>query len=595
MNKNDYRKYFDRIKCSAEFREKMEKRLASEPDDEYEDSVSDVEHAPRINYHRWTALVASAFIVIGIGGFAFLSHNDINSDSVGSEISSEVVPLPAPSSRYSIEISVSGAFSKTDKMTSIGTVPPEFVDRYLNEMKSWSEFELDNTPSLLNESTGAVTLSFTGEENFTWQIYSNGYTVTNHNGEETSAYYSDVCYHSLLSWIARDIPYFDWTYMFEGSNGIELETVFRNHIDEIEVTDSHDGINGMRFFECGSFSGTIDKNGNFRIYYDNEQDFISFKSSPEFYEEISKVVSNEITDAITDTSYFVYISRAGQTANTMVFDMSSDYMIKRRNELYRAIESLEWSRAKMDYQAGEVFQFGNIIVRRNGIIYNTETGIMYTAQNQDTSGIIDAIEEMTKINDMQYIMYLIASSDNRFDTMSAKAKYMIVDCMSGTGEFFYDNKNHSEYVNIKDENGNSLEFTMNSSQWTEKIIRDGITETSEGGLITKSRVDYEHIRSTLLDYMKNAFQEDAVTNVLDITSIEEGFYLYIDYTLYDVQNNISVNIDSKGNIVSLSMFRNTADTYELIESIDFTIGDGNGGGITYDNAEINSEAYGLDD
>ena len=34
MKKNDYRNHLDGIKCSAEFRAEMEKKLSSEPDGE---------------------------------------------------------------------------------------------------------------------------------------------------------------------------------------------------------------------------------------------------------------------------------------------------------------------------------------------------------------------------------------------------------------------------------------------------------------------------------------------------------------------------------------------------------------------------------
>lgn len=56
MRKHDYKNHFDKIKCRPEFEAKIEKILSSESDGEYADSVRDIEYAPKINYHRWTAV-----------------------------------------------------------------------------------------------------------------------------------------------------------------------------------------------------------------------------------------------------------------------------------------------------------------------------------------------------------------------------------------------------------------------------------------------------------------------------------------------------------------------------------------------------------
>lgn len=70
MRIDDYKKHLDEIKCSDEFRSRMEDLLSAEPDTEYAESVSTVERVYRINYHRWTGLAAAIVLLIGISGVA---------------------------------------------------------------------------------------------------------------------------------------------------------------------------------------------------------------------------------------------------------------------------------------------------------------------------------------------------------------------------------------------------------------------------------------------------------------------------------------------------------------------------------------------
>lgn len=605
MNRNDYRNHLDKIRCSAEFREKMEERLSSESDGEYEDSVSDIEHAPKIDYHRWTAFAASVLIIIGIGGLVFLSRTDMIDTPVGSDITEDTTvstqvsitrkPLPNPSSRYNIGISVSGIFN--DRMTSIGAVPPELVDRYINELSHWNEFKLDGEPHFLSEPTGAVTLSFTGEDNFTWTIDSNGYAVTKRNGEETSAYYSNICYHSLLRWIARDIPYFDWTYIIDDDKGAEIDKAFKNHINEIEVignTDNYDEKNSIRFFECGSFAGVIQRNGNFIIYYNigDEEFKVCFKSSPELYDEIHEIINNNLVYMISEKDFMFYTNSTGQSADFISFKNINT------NALCSAIKDTQWTVKESDYPSGECFGIGNLVILRDGSIYNSNTGFMYTPVNQNNSEIVNAIEEIIQSDDLSYIGYLIASAVSRFDTMSGKVNYSITDYTGGTGELFYkhlNNSSRSEYVYIESIDGNSAEFTMNNGKWAENITKDGVTVTTEDySVMMKSQIDYENIRSNVLYHLRKASEEDSVINECNIIMEDEFYNLYIDYKFYDYHAVVNVSVDKIGNIVDLTISENKINTYQVINEMTFTLGDGQGGGIVYDDPENQSRTYDLD-
>ena len=68
MKKENYKKHLDKISCSDDFRKKMEAMLSSEPAAivEYDDAVTNVERADRINIRRWGSLAASLVLLIGM-------------------------------------------------------------------------------------------------------------------------------------------------------------------------------------------------------------------------------------------------------------------------------------------------------------------------------------------------------------------------------------------------------------------------------------------------------------------------------------------------------------------------------------------------
>ena len=64
MRKDDYKLHLDKIKCSNEFRRKMEELLSAEQEEIYAESVTTVERAGRINIQRWSGLAASAVLLL---------------------------------------------------------------------------------------------------------------------------------------------------------------------------------------------------------------------------------------------------------------------------------------------------------------------------------------------------------------------------------------------------------------------------------------------------------------------------------------------------------------------------------------------------
>lgn len=67
MKRTEYYEHIEQIRCSDEFKEKMERLLVSSSDEmhEYEESVRGVERVPKFNTSRFAALAASLIIICG--------------------------------------------------------------------------------------------------------------------------------------------------------------------------------------------------------------------------------------------------------------------------------------------------------------------------------------------------------------------------------------------------------------------------------------------------------------------------------------------------------------------------------------------------
>lgn len=89
MNKSDYRAMLDKIKCSDEFRSKMEEKLSAPQAEyhEYDNRVTHLERAPKYNIGRITAAAASLLLIGGIAGTAVYINTNKFHNPPASEIS----------------------------------------------------------------------------------------------------------------------------------------------------------------------------------------------------------------------------------------------------------------------------------------------------------------------------------------------------------------------------------------------------------------------------------------------------------------------------------------------------------------------------
>lgn len=104
MDQKEYRYHLDNVKCSDEFRKKMEKALASEPEkiEEYEDSVSSVERIHTSVFKRYAAMAAALVLVCGAAGTVWYraskdkndTHIAASNAGAATEASTETAVIP---------------------------------------------------------------------------------------------------------------------------------------------------------------------------------------------------------------------------------------------------------------------------------------------------------------------------------------------------------------------------------------------------------------------------------------------------------------------------------------------------------------------
>ncbi|MDE7098517.1 MAG: hypothetical protein K2O60_05175, partial [Ruminococcus sp.] len=520
MKKSDYKNHLDRIKCSDEFKTKMETILSAEPDGEYADSVSHVEYAPKVNWSKWGAFAASAVLITGLCGLAVINlKGGIDSSMMSSDIETSS-DIEAEISDYRIALSVMGEYSKPDgHYTSFGALPDDAVKEIMTAIKEFTP--ADDTRYLNNTKSEALTLTIRGAESYTLNIDSNGCLYIDRDGEKSTEYNAFDLYKSLCGIIAKYLPYCDWNCIVGNigqGTGRRLSEAFANHIDEFEIIDNYDADETeMRFFSSGSFGGVIKPDGSFRILYDNEKQSVCFRSSPEFYEEVYSGVTNQLSEKISSTKALFYTSSQGQSNYN--FSVQDTELLP----LCEAVEKLKWMVHYNGERPSSAFYGVNTLeISTDGtIIYDSQSNITYTAENQDTSIITDTLEEIVNSDKTAKLLKMIVDSENLTSTIEGNVEFYYT-CyvndeayyLGGTGYTVCDVKNKCQYTTIENDTDSYYgEFIMQKGEWQYKewgrqILNINGNNTdervSEGGLFFNlSVIAYENIRRSLYDYIRN--------------------------------------------------------------------------------------------
>ncbi len=621
MNNNDYRDYFDKIKCSPEFKAKMEELLSAVDNVEYADSVSDVEHMPKINVHRWTAIAASVVLVLGLGGGVIcMMHGDQPVQpqvSVSKAPSEKVAPkndiVPDFSKMGIAELEFSG-ISGDESVTVLdfGKLPQIANDAVLENLSrgNWTEQESFD----IADEFVSLTLSWHDDHEMEYTVYGSGNAVLSQDGE--NYYFSIGNYYSLVGIISHYLPYCSWENLVSGDNGIRMAEIFKENLDSIgEISNyQYTSDHGICFLQSAVYSAYINKNGIVAVEYATNNGMNGttyFLTSEEMYKELAELMNIPVAETSMQNSVIVnenissdsekvyteaekeiknaknvtFTTGNGQVENNCTFE-SVDLEL-----LLTAVKSLKWSVKKEGYIKGDQFIIGDIIISKQGEIYFSKSGILYSADGQDLSMLNDALTNITESSDIENIAYMLSSSKNNFFTVSAylyrSFNYNGVNIL-GSGLAYWDKTNSNEYIVI--ENGdNSYEFIMESGYWTFIQRTNGYGGSDENSDVSASEtsvshtngfrfydtpsIDFECTISDLRNILNQVMEFPDKVKSMDITRSSNGAYVDLVYNGdTGMSTHLVFSLDNNGMPTYMSKSVFGADS-ALISSEEFALSD----------------------
>ncbi len=490
MRKDDYKKHIDKISCTEEFRKRMEQQLTSESGGEYADSVSTVERAGRINYHRWAGIAASAVLLAGIGGIAVHSMNNVP-DVPGSSLSDTTATTEAEigvsTGDYKLEVSIDNYDFPTE---NIGTIPDEAADEIIKTLKEavWEKTDTDihfrnnrediyeeydeNTPE---EELGVLyvfNITCTGAEEFVYSIGFNGHSYLFYEGEEAYYFNGKETYFEIMDIVATTFIYREpETYSDPLSQ--KAAQLFYSNKDIIkpnaeQSTSEYCIYTGL---SAGPYNILIDKTGLINVRYEgfhNEEKVLSYDSSPEFANDVAALMgvdfeSEEPTEATTQPTDMTingkleslldnpdFIENGNLSYHTGSGQFSSSYDIGKVGEVggeefIKLLANYEWVPAEdSDYMRSDFIMIGynygvismggaSISVNNKGELYDHSEGVLYRAENVNIAELEQAYESAVISDNYTAIAYSLCTRGDDFTTLESDIS-IYYDPLDETGE-----------------------------------------------------------------------------------------------------------------------------------------------------------------
>lgn len=184
MDQKEYRYHLDNIKCSDEFRKKMEKALASEPGkiEEYEDSVSSVERIHTSVFKRYAAMAAALVLVCGAAGTVWYRASKDKNDThiaASSVETTEEATTEAQESTTSVS-TLPEAFNEISWMTGVLQLPVIF---YVDDSQNSHSLTIDSV-LIAPVAKKIQTLEWTEDTDFDYtDFYVLGNATINEKGQ----------------------------------------------------------------------------------------------------------------------------------------------------------------------------------------------------------------------------------------------------------------------------------------------------------------------------------------------------------------------------------------------------------------------------
>ena len=487
MRKDDYKLHLDKIKCSDEFRRKMEELLSDEPQETYAESVTTVERAGRINIQRWSGLAASAVLLLGIGGVAV--HTMKDAPEVPPTHSGESdAPIAATGDKSNDEageyyFSFENNTYYRLAMGVEGELPDELAEKLIERINSGIKREYDKEITAENDIQEAkydinlfehdsvpnteckdyvFTICSDTDEDLLYKVSNNNIIFIADNGEE-SLYFGDKdLYGDINKTIAENIFSYDWK-VVNDEYSEEYSSLLNKYRDEIVRSDLELGDDIIVLDTNLPFITQANKNGTIQVLYSigigSEIFPVTYQAPVEFVtavyelmdenyaidlspepmnikEKLNSVLSNPDFNENSDVSY-----GTGQGQFSKGFEIGKAGEVG-GDELIKLLADYEWVPAEdSDYMRSDFimisyqseFDLIGISVNDKGELFDYEEGVLYRAENADISALQEQFQRLLRVNDEVRTAYNLCTRADNFTTLESEAS-IYYNPLDETGE-----------------------------------------------------------------------------------------------------------------------------------------------------------------
>lgn len=487
MRKDDYKLHLDKIKCSDEFRRKMEELLSAEPQETYAESVTTVERAGRINIQRWSGLAASAVLLLGIGGVAV--HTMKDAPEVPPTHSGESdAPIAATGDKSNDEageyyFSFENNTYYRLEMGVEGNLPDELAEKLIERINSGIKREYDKEITAENDIQEAkydinlfehdsvpnteckdyvFTICSDTDEDLLYKVSNNNIIFIADNGEE-SLYFGDKdLYGDINKTIAENIFSYDWK-VVNDKYSEEYSKLLNKYRDEIVRSDLELGDDIIILDTNLPFITNANKNGTIQVYYSigigSEIFPVTYQAPVEFVtavyelmdenyaidlspepmnikEKLNSVLSNPDFNENGDISY-----GTGQGQFSKGFEIGKAGEVG-GDELIKLLADYEWVPAEdSDYMRSDFimisyqseFDLIGVSVNDKGELFDHEEGVLYRAENADVSALQEQFQRLLRVNDEVRTAYNLCTRADNFTTLESEVS-IYYNPLDETGE-----------------------------------------------------------------------------------------------------------------------------------------------------------------
>ena len=630
MKKENYKKHLDKISCSDDFRKKMEAMLSSEPAAivEYDDAVTTVERADRINIRRWGSLAASLVLLIGIGGAAVHMRNTMPDINTGNDDQNSIIIATETIENTSTTTAGGGVSSVETTTTAINnedesrTEPPVETDKTADENETTTKNDEDVTTSAAEETeteTSKVTAVTTAVSD----------TTSANTQAMTTTSVQNITMPAMSTTATRPIS---------ATNTRPSTT--RTKLTTTRIITEPDMSTTATRPDAGAVPESSETNTrpSSTTATTTTTTATTTTTNTNTDTELAKIIQRYMTDKDSFEQLTVYSTLCYQPTQED-FQRVLDYYCEYDedsvvNDALNVFNSCTWTATNKSDISGESIVIGGTVngfnFTRNGYMKCGETDVVYKAKSTDVSKLNDLFDRIVNANDQISLQHRLLTKAKYYNNFEADVKIKFdkkildmnsTDIINIKGKIYYENYFMENSVDSYGKYYYSLNGT--NSDYSGELYRDEDYWVCVEKGDSIAEVYFDHIGFTYFvqtrnDYvMSGAFHSNNNEMCIDYDQLHSDAFSVFNIK-YDtgweilsyshiVQNGIDnvtmiyespvdydrgyeevikFRVDENGTIVYFAKGKRDIKTRKEKIYLEVTIGDGYGGGIIYDDSDF---------